>query len=183
MSFNSAEELRDNIMYTPWEGTRTLLPRLHYSFLTAPPLSLHFLPCLISKCLNLPFGTQTRWRRKAFVPRSPITSCLVSRREGKSHACGGEEHSRQREQPELLEQRKRGRAESGGGGQAFCITRRTAGFTRETEGVTDGGTGVGWKNSFCFSFWLYCVACVTSLPRDWTHVPCNGSAESWPLDH
>ena len=35
-------------------------PRLHYCFLTAPPLFLHSLPSLISNCLNLPFVTQ--WR-------------------------------------------------------------------------------------------------------------------------
>ena len=29
-------------------------PRLHYCFLTAPPLSLHPLPSLISTCLNCP---------------------------------------------------------------------------------------------------------------------------------
>ena len=90
------------------------------------------------------------------MPRSPITSCLVSRREGKNHACGGEEHSRQREQPELLEQRKRGRAESGGGGQALCITRRTAGFTPETEGVTDGG--LVWAEKILFIFLFGCTA-------------------------
>ena len=33
-------------------------PRLHYSFLASPPLSLHALPSLISNCLNLPFQTQ-----------------------------------------------------------------------------------------------------------------------------
>ena len=37
--------------------------RLHYCFLTAPPLFLHSLPSLISNCLNLPFGTQGRSRR------------------------------------------------------------------------------------------------------------------------
>ena len=40
-------------------------PRLHYCFLTAPPLCLHVLPSLINHCLNLPFGTQGRsWRLK-----------------------------------------------------------------------------------------------------------------------
>ena len=35
-------------------------PRLHYCFLTSPPLSLHPLPSLISNCLNLPFKTRGR---------------------------------------------------------------------------------------------------------------------------
>ena len=38
-------------------------PRMHYCFLTAPPLLLYSLPSLISNCLNLPFGTQGRSRR------------------------------------------------------------------------------------------------------------------------
>ena len=47
-------------MCIPWGRTRTL----HYC-LTAPPLSLHPLPSLISSCLNLPFATQGRpWRLK-----------------------------------------------------------------------------------------------------------------------
>ena len=33
-------------------------PKVHYCFLTAPPLSLHPLSALISSCLDLPFGTQ-----------------------------------------------------------------------------------------------------------------------------
>ena len=38
-------------------------PRLHCCFLTAPPLSPHPFPSLISNRLNLPFGTQGRsWR-------------------------------------------------------------------------------------------------------------------------
>ena len=37
--------------------------RLHYHFLTAPPLLPHLLLSLISNYLNLPFGTQVRlWR-------------------------------------------------------------------------------------------------------------------------
>ena len=40
-----------------------LVPRLHYWFLTASPLSLHRFPSLISNCLNLPVGTQGKaWR-------------------------------------------------------------------------------------------------------------------------
>ena len=35
-------------------------PRLHYSFLTVPPLFLHPFSSLISICLNLSFGTQGR---------------------------------------------------------------------------------------------------------------------------
>ena len=50
-------------------------PRLHYCFLTVPPLFLHPLPSLISNCLNLPFGTQAQI---GFVPGSPTGSCLVS---------------------------------------------------------------------------------------------------------
>ena len=40
-------------------------PRLHYCFLTVPPLSLHPFPSLTSNSLNLPFGTQGKsWRLK-----------------------------------------------------------------------------------------------------------------------
>ena len=39
------------------------VPRLHYWFLTASPLSLHRFPFLISNCLNLPVGTQGRSRK------------------------------------------------------------------------------------------------------------------------
>ena len=66
------------------EGEPGSAPRLHCCFLTAPPLSLHPLPSLISNCSNLPFGTQGRswrlkpiscnqekWHTKTFVPRSP----------------------------------------------------------------------------------------------------------------
>ena len=74
-------------------GNQDPAPRLHYCLLTAPPLSLHPLPSLISNHLKLPFGTQGRsWRpneayflqtrngghRKTFVPRSPTWSCSVS---------------------------------------------------------------------------------------------------------
>ena len=71
----------------PLRGNKDPTPRPYSGFLTVPPLSLHPLPSLISKCLNLPLGTQGRpWRlnepyflktrnrgghRKAFVPRSP----------------------------------------------------------------------------------------------------------------
>ena len=56
---NSSKTLR---VY-PLRGDRQPAPRLHYCFLTAPPLSLHPLPSLISNCLNLPVGTQGRsWR-------------------------------------------------------------------------------------------------------------------------
>ena len=65
-------------------------PGLQYGFSATPPLSLHPFPSWISNCLNLPFGTQGgSWKpesvsykktgdRKAFVPRSPMGSCLVS---------------------------------------------------------------------------------------------------------
>ena len=64
-------------MYT-LRGNEDPVPWLHCCFLAAPPLFLHPLPSLISNCLNLPFGTQGRGHRKAFVPRSPTGSCLVS---------------------------------------------------------------------------------------------------------
>ena len=77
----------------PVREDQDLAPRLHYCFLIVLPLSPHLLPSLISNCLNLLIGTQERWwrlneayflqtknggHRKAFVPRSPIGSCLVS---------------------------------------------------------------------------------------------------------
>ena len=47
----------------PLRGNQDPVPRLHYCFLTVPPLSHHPLPSLISNCLNLPVGTQGRsWR-------------------------------------------------------------------------------------------------------------------------
>ena len=52
----------------PLKGNQDPVPRLHYCFLTAPPLSLHPLPSLISNCLNLPFGTQERSWRLESVP-------------------------------------------------------------------------------------------------------------------
>ena len=52
-------------MCIPWGRTA---PRLYYCFLTVSPLSLHPLPCLISNCLNLPFGTQGRSWRLESVP-------------------------------------------------------------------------------------------------------------------
>ena len=42
-------------------------PRLYYCFFTAPPLSLHPLPSLISNCLNLPLGTQGSSGRLEFI--------------------------------------------------------------------------------------------------------------------
>ena len=46
-------------------GNPDSAPRLHYCFLTAPPLSPHPLPSLISIYVNWPFGTQRRsWRLK-----------------------------------------------------------------------------------------------------------------------
>ena len=42
-------------------------PRLHYCFLTIPPLVLHPLPSLICNRLNLPFGAQGRSRRQKFL--------------------------------------------------------------------------------------------------------------------
>ena len=78
----------------PLRGNQDPAPRLHYCFLTAPPLSLHPLPSLISNCLNLPFGTQersgrldeayflqtrNRGHRKASVPRSLQGSWTVKK--------------------------------------------------------------------------------------------------------
>ena len=66
-------------------------PRLHYCFLTAPPLSLHLLPFLISNCLNLPFwnsgnvlGVEVYSLKtkngdtERLVLQSPTGPCLVS---------------------------------------------------------------------------------------------------------
>ena len=70
----------------PLRSNQDPAPRLHYCLLTAPPLSLHPLPSLISNYLKLPFGTQgrskrlneayflqtrNRGHRKAFVPGDP----------------------------------------------------------------------------------------------------------------
>ena len=65
--FGSTEELKDSYMY-PSRWNQDPAPRLHYCFLTAPPLSLHPLPSLISNSLNLPFGTQRMsWRLKSIL--------------------------------------------------------------------------------------------------------------------
>ena len=66
-------------------------PRLHYCFLTVPPLSLYPLPFLINNRLNLLIGTQVmevewsifpvikKWRtHKGFCAQEPTGSCLVS---------------------------------------------------------------------------------------------------------
>ena len=45
------------------EGDPGLSPILHYFFLTVSPLILHYLPSLVSNCLNLLFGTQGQSRR------------------------------------------------------------------------------------------------------------------------
>ena len=55
-----AEELKDVVIYIPWRRSQDPAPLLHYCFLTATSLFLHFLPSLISNCLNLPFETQGR---------------------------------------------------------------------------------------------------------------------------
>ena len=54
------KEFNHIVMCFPKGGTRTPPPRLHYSFFTAPPLSLHPLPSLIRKCLLLISGTLGR---------------------------------------------------------------------------------------------------------------------------
>ena len=46
---------------------------LRYSFLIVPSLFLHFLPCLISNCLNLPFVTQGLPLRAQLVKILPAT--------------------------------------------------------------------------------------------------------------
>ena len=78
-----------------WRWNQDPVPRLHYCFLAAPPLSLHPVPSVInSSSLNLSFGIHGRsWRlesipyrqetageegRKASVARSPTGSCFVS---------------------------------------------------------------------------------------------------------
>ena len=64
----------------PLRGNKDPVPRLHYCFLTALPLSLNLLPSLISNYLNLPFGTQGRsWRLdEACVPvPAQSVSCLT----------------------------------------------------------------------------------------------------------
>ena len=58
-----AEELKDIVSVYSLKRNQDPAPRLHYSFLTAPPLFLHSLPSLISNYLNLPLGTLGRsWR-------------------------------------------------------------------------------------------------------------------------
>ena len=63
-------------------GDQDPAPRLHSRPLTAPVLSVHPFPSLMSSCLDLPFGTSSRLkfvpqkqerggRRKAHVPESP----------------------------------------------------------------------------------------------------------------
>ena len=46
------------VMYIPWRATRTLLYCALLFLDCSSFFSLHFLPSLISNCLNLPFGTQ-----------------------------------------------------------------------------------------------------------------------------
>ena len=53
----------------PLRRNQDAAPRLYYCFRTAPPLSLHPLPSLISNCLNLPFGTQGT--QKGFCAQEP----------------------------------------------------------------------------------------------------------------
>ena len=45
----------------PLRGNQDPVPRLHYCFLTVPPLSLHPLPSLMSNCLNVPLGLREAW--------------------------------------------------------------------------------------------------------------------------
>ena len=63
------EELRDasNCSVCPLRRNQNPAPRLHYCFLTVPPLLLHPLPSLICNCLHLPFGAQGRSRRQKFL--------------------------------------------------------------------------------------------------------------------
>ena len=49
----------------PLRGNQDSAPRLHFCFLTSPPLSPYSLPFLISNFWNLPFGTQGKsWKLK-----------------------------------------------------------------------------------------------------------------------
>ena len=61
-----SEELRDvsDCSVCPLRRSQYPAPRLHYCFLTVPPLLLHPLPSLIRNCLTLPFGAQGRSRRQ-----------------------------------------------------------------------------------------------------------------------
>ena len=63
------EELRDasDCSVCPLRRNQNPAPRLHYCFLTVPPLLLHPLPSLICNCLHLPFGAQRRSRRQKFL--------------------------------------------------------------------------------------------------------------------
>ena len=53
-----AEKLKRVPYVYPLRGNQDPILMLRYSFLIVPSLFLHFLPCLISNCLNLPFVTQ-----------------------------------------------------------------------------------------------------------------------------
>ena len=80
-------ELKDIAICIPWGGTRSVPPKLHHCFLTAPPLSLSLFPSQISNCSNPTFGTQEghgAWSlfltkdqgRNASMLRRPTESCL-----------------------------------------------------------------------------------------------------------
>ena len=64
LGVSSIEEFKDIVIYSLRQNQDSL-PRLHYWFLTAPPMSSPPLLSLISNCLNLPSETQGRsWKLK-----------------------------------------------------------------------------------------------------------------------
>ena len=88
----SAEELKNVAVYC-LGGDQDSAPRLHYCFLSVPPLSLHPLPSLLHICFKLQVGAKGRshtlreayflssknWRtQRVLVPRSPTESCSVT---------------------------------------------------------------------------------------------------------
>ena len=93
VTFSGMKTVSSSSQHLPFVGILVLLcialevklrpcPKAALLFPYCSSLALHPLTSLITKCLNLPFGTQRgsgNWgHRKAFVPRSPIVSCLVA---------------------------------------------------------------------------------------------------------
>jgi len=73
------EKLKNKLLCISLEETAGLCSRLHYCFLTVPPLLLHSLSSLISNYLNLPFGIQGQSRKLrasqvALVVKNPPAS-------------------------------------------------------------------------------------------------------------
>ena len=65
--FSFVKELKD-ILKCSLRQRQSPVPRLHYCFLAAPPLSLHPLPYLIINYLNLLIRTQGKSPRLESVP-------------------------------------------------------------------------------------------------------------------